>query len=166
MDLRHEATGTAGALALVGLCVFATGACSSHPASDARPTDTGFALAYVHDDCAPWDGAALTIVLTQVVMDDPFATAFPHARITSYRPPSRLAGSSLDWSGPGHDEGYAAACDSAGACTPATGVELRFDGEQPDPARLRGILYMELEDGRVIGGPFDARPLAFTALCG
>ena len=162
--MKHRNRARRGTKAL--LCIgIGTLGCSSQ-SGDARPTDTGFALAYFHDDCAPWDGGALTVVLSRVAMGGPFEAAYPHARITSYLPPARLAGSGVEWSGADHDDGYAALCDSADACTPAARVELRFDRAQADRSHLRGEVYLELDDGRVIGGPFEARRIDFQALCG
>jgi hypothetical protein len=135
-------------------------------ACSAAPADTGFPVAYWHDDCAPWDGHALTIILTHTAMQDPFEATYPHLRITSYRPPTSLAGASLAWSGTAQDDGYAVLCESEGVCHVAGSVRLRFDGRQDAVDPLRGDVRVQLQVGGEIAGPFEARPLPFGALCG
>jgi len=157
---RYRAARTVVVVALGAL------GCRPTPGGEARPTDTGFPLAYYHDDCAPWDGPALTLALSVVEMETPFEMSYPHARISMYRLPAELAGSTVSWSGTDHAEGYATWCASEDACSPATLLEVRFARRQEAPDVLEGDVYMELEDGRAMGGPFHARRLAFTALCG
>lgn len=139
----------------------ATLACNS-----ALPTDTGFALTYLHDDCAPWDGRALTLVLTEQEIDVGVETSYPNLRITSWRPPSSLPGSSFSWDGDAQDDGYAALCDSADSCVRARRVRVDFDRAQPSADEVNGRVRVELEDGRIVAGPFAAHVLDFVVLCG
>jgi len=148
------------AAAVLGLAL-ASLACTS-----TAPTDTGFPLAYFHGDCAPWDGPALTIVLTRSEMTEAFDASYPFARISLYSPPPRLEGSTVRWSGSAQSDGYATACESEDACTNAESVRITFDRVQEDPQRLAGDLRLDLEDGRRIEGRFEARRIAFQALCG
>jgi hypothetical protein len=157
---RGRATST------TALAVIALMGCSPAPGGDARPTDTGFAYAYYHDDCAPWDGHALTFALTGAEMETPFDVAYPQARISLWRPPVQLAGRSVSWSGIDHDDGYAAVCETEEACGTATRLEIRFARDQDRPDVLVGEIYMELDDGRVVGGPFQARRIEHAMLCG
>jgi len=135
-------------------------------ACTALPTDTGFALAYLHDDCAPWDGAALTLVLSQQELDSRMAVSYPSLRITSWRPPSSLAGASFSWDGDAQSDGYATLCESAESCVDATRVSVDFNRIQRLPDVVTGQVRVELEDGRIIGGPFAARRLGYPVLCG
>ena len=129
-------------------------------------SDTGFPHAYFHDDCAPWDGPALSIVLSQTQLGSPFELGFPSVRVTSWRPPAELAGASLEWSGVAHDLGYASFCESEDSCRTASTVRLRFDPAQPSADELAGQLHLEFEDGRVVSGAFRAVRLPFRVLCG
>jgi hypothetical protein len=142
------------------LLVIGTLACT------ALPTDTGFPLAYLHDDCAPWDGHALTLVLTEQELDSGMDLSYPNLRITSWRPPSSLAGSSFSWAGAAQSEGFATLCDSADSCVNASRVSVVFDRAQGSDDLVTGQVRVELEDGRIIAGSFAARRLGSPMLCG
>ena len=129
-------------------------------------SDTGFRFAYVHDDCAPWDGHALTIVLGDEERESPFEAHYPSVRITSYRPPVQLAGGAFQWAGIAQDDGYAIWCDSAEACLTASAVRVRFDRSQPSEDELAGQVHAEFEDGRILSGAFRAVRLTQLMLCG
>jgi len=135
-------------------------------ACTALPTNTGFPLAYLHDDCAPWDGAALTLVLSQHELDSRMDVSYPSLRITSWRPPSSLSGTSFSWEGDAQSDGYATLCDSADSCVTATRVRVDFDHAQDTADVFTGQVRVELEDGRVVTGPFAARRLGYPVLCG
>jgi hypothetical protein len=142
------------------LLVIGTLACT------ALPTDTGFPLAYLHDDCAPWDGHALTLVLTGQELDSGMDLSYPNLRITSWRPPSSLAGTSFSWAGDAQSDGFATLCDSAESCVSATRVRVDFDRNQGSGDMVTGNVRVELAGGRVIAGPFAARRLGYPVLCG
>ena len=149
------------------LCaLLATLGCTAGPSGDPGSGDTGFSLAYLHDDCAPWDGGALTLMLSHVEILDPFDVPYPHLRVSSWRPPSRLPGGTIEWSGTDHQQGEAMLCDSAEACESAVSVRLRFDRLQETAEAIIGDLQVELSGGHVVAGPFEARRIDFVALCG
>lgn len=127
---------------------------------------TDFPLAYFHDDCAPWDGPALSIVLSHEELESPFEAHFPSARVTSFRPPPELAGGSFEWTGSERDLGHASWCESAEACRPASAVRVRFDGAQPSEDELAGQIHLEFEGGQVVSGAFKAVRLPLQMLCG
>ena len=127
---------------------------------------TGYPLAYFHDGCAPWDGPALTIVLTDAELDSPFEESFPRVRVTSYRPPSTLAASSFEWTGDAPDLGYASWCEFFDSCWSATTVRVRFDRAQSSADELAGQVYLVFEGGRVVSGAFKAVRLPLQMLCG
>jgi len=163
--MRIDRAGTRRASAALHALI-ATLGCSAAPDGDALPTETVFPVAYVHDDCAPWDGLALTFVMAEVELIDPFDVSYPHLRITSWRPPARLAGSSIEWSGDDQADGYAELCESAEACEAAPGVRLLLDPRQDVADQLGGEVRVELEGGRVMAGRFQAERIPFVALCG
>ena len=127
---------------------------------------TEYPLAYFHDDCAPWDGPALSILLTHAALDDPFEETFPSVRVTTFRPPSTLAGSMFEWTGDAPDLGYASWCEFSGSCWSATTVRVRFDRAQPSTAELAGQVHLVFEGGRVVSGAFKAVRLPLQMLCG
>jgi hypothetical protein len=127
---------------------------------------TEYPLAYFHDDCAPWDGPALSIVLTHAELDSSFEESFPSVRVTSYRPPSTLAGSSFEWTGDAPDLGYASWCEFFDSCWSATTVRVRFDRAQPSADELAGQVHLVFEGGRLVSGAFKAVRLPLQAFCG
>lgn len=130
------------------------------------PSELGFPLVYVHDDCAPWDGAALSLVLAHEPVTHRFDVPYPSLAVTSYRPPSPPAGGSFEWRGEAPDVGHARWCDEPGECTAPVLVSVHFDRYQRSPDRLTGRLRIELEDGSVTAGRFEAERLPFRGLCG
>ena len=127
---------------------------------------TGFSFAYFHDDCAPWDGLALSIVLSDEEFATPFEAHFPSVRVTSYRPPPQLAGASFEWTGVAQDLGYAAWCASSEACTAASSVRVRFDRSQAEADVLAGQVHLEFEGRSDVSGAFRAVRLTTQMLCG
>lgn len=137
------------------------------PVRDAQvPSGTGFPLAYFHDDCAPWDGRALGIVLSRVEVEVPFELSYPFVRVTSWRPPDVLADASVEWSGTSQDQGYASWRDAEEACHTASRVRVRFDREQVSSDALSGEVYLEFEDRPAVSGPFKAVRLPQVGFCG
>ena len=84
---------------LLGVGVIVVTACFPASQEDTGPSDTGFAFAYFHDDCAPWDGHALTFLFSHVESSSPFDVSYPHVRVTSWRPPPGLPGATIEWDG-------------------------------------------------------------------
>ena len=153
--------------AATSLCLAIACLSCSTPGRDAQvPSGTGFPLAYFYDDCAPWDGRALAIVLSHVAMDAPFDLSYPVVRVTSWRPPEVLSGASVEWSGDAHDLGYASWCDSEEACRTASRVRVRFDREQVSSEELSGEVYLEFEDRPAVAGFFKAVRLPQGSFCG
>ena len=151
----------AAACLCTALCL---GCAPGKEAWNASPTD--FPLAYFHADCAPWDGPALSIVLSYAELESPFEVRFPSVRITSFRPPPELAGGSFEWTGVAQDLGQASWCESAEACRSASTVRVRFDETQPSADELAGQLRLEFEGGQVVSGAFKAARLPLRMLCG
>jgi hypothetical protein len=148
------------------LCTALCLACASGEQSVWSSTPTEFPYAYYHDDCAPWDGRALTIVLSHEEFQDPFESHFPNVSIRWYRPSAQLAGSSFGWTGIAQDLGHASWCDSAEDCVVASAVRVRFDRAQPSPDELAGQAHLEFEGGEAVSGRFKARRLPIQMLCG
>lgn len=136
----------------------------SYGEAQAESLAEAFPVAGYYADCAPWDGPALTLVFAAAGAD-PAAPGVPHLRISTYRPPSVLPGSSFDWRGTDHNYGHAELCRSEGACEVPHAVEVEFDALLNDGS-LRGELSVGLIDGRVISGAFEAEVVQTTFLCG
>jgi hypothetical protein len=114
-------------------------------------------------DCAPWDGPATTVYLTQVPYDAQLAR--PFLRLTIYHGLNEMSGQRWEV-GMDHDQdGLPWLCPDSGECATArTGwiaFELR-DGDGP----LRGRYDLTFEGGRRTVGSFVAPMLERQALCG
>ena len=140
-------------------------ACGGPSEQQEIPADTGFAEAFYHDDCAPWDGFALTLLLTQEGVEDVFDLPYPHLRVTSYQYPPSAPGAIIGWEGEDHTAGTAVFCVADSQCEVATAVWARL-AEVDVLDELMGEIRVEFADAGVIGGPFRARKLLFQALCG
>jgi hypothetical protein len=122
----------------------------------------GLGSAWFHDDCAPWDGSATTLVLGREVASTPFKPGFPHIQVSLYSNSSRR-GTRLRFEIPGN-QGFAQYCLSADACTKATAVTLQFSKVEPD--LIEGRLEVLFKDRAAIRGGFRAIRIPFRALCG
>lgn len=140
------------------LCAMLCLSCASGP--------TEYSRAYVYDACAPWDGPALTLLLTHAELEDPFEESVPNVQVTSYRPPPVLAGGSFEWEGDAPDLGYARWCEFIDSCWSATSVRVRFDRAQPSADELSGQVSLVFEGGRAVSGAFTAARLPLQMLCG
>jgi hypothetical protein len=148
------------------------------PGADASRPPATYRFAYAHDDCAPWDGAALRIVLQrEPVAPVPKAGPSPHGALPAPRYPHW---SIALWQGDpplntwialpgeastGMGSGHIAHATGPQASTARKG---RVRIEALTPAVVRGELRVELEDGtgREEIFPFTAPRLKFVALCG
>lgn len=116
--------------------------------------------AVAHADCAPWDGAATTIELSQSPSGQPMTG--PYLHISVYRGISDNAGRSvLD----GMQSGSLSAtlCTAEGACVSAVSgwVDLA-----PKESTLSGQYNLKLSDGRTISSRFIAPVTSMRVLCG
>jgi hypothetical protein len=114
-------------------------------------------------DCAPWDGPATSVYLTQAPYDDQLAT--PFLRLTIYHGLSEVPGRRWEV-GAGHDkDGAPWLCPATGDCTTARAGWIAFEvrtGEGP----LRGSYDLSFENGRRAIGRFVAPVIERLALCG
>jgi len=124
----------------------------------------GLGAAGFHDDCAPWDGGATTILLGQRVPTDPSKPEFPYLQISLYSKPTQFqVGKRLGFEIPG-ERGFAQYCLRAEACTKATAVTLQFSKIEQD--RLEGRFEVLFKGRKSIRGSFRANRIPFRALCG
>jgi hypothetical protein len=138
---------------LAVLIVLAAPACD-----EADGVAVEYATARVMADCAPWDGPALTVVLT----DSAAATTAvdsAHMRVSVWRGIAGLTGKRIDLV----KEGAASRCSAAGDCTPAMSGWVRFD--DVDTVHVTGRFVVAFADS-TLRGSFDALWQKRTALCG
>jgi hypothetical protein len=116
--------------------------------------------AVAHADCAPWDGAATTIELSDSPSGQPMTA--PYLHISVYRGISDNAGRAvLD----GMQSGSLSAtmCTAEGACV---SVDSGWVDLAPKESTLAGQYSLHLSDGRTISGKFTAPIISMRVLCG
>lgn len=152
MDLR--------ACLLTALALAAPAACSA-PA----PGPTPFAHAAYHDDCAPWDGPAVTLYLSHEAMAEPHAPPRPHVSVALYSSLTSLVGSTLRWEGRDDQRGHVSRCPDQGDCQEASAVWIRLASPGSD-GLLEGEVRLDFGAGDVVEGSFEAVRIPFERLCG
>jgi hypothetical protein len=127
-------------------------------AGGAPGQEWGYAEA--HADCAPWDGAATTITLSDApVGENPTG---PYLVISVYRALREAGGTTRIDSQQG--QGMSAQlCPADGSCILADEGSVDLT---PADSSIRGRYTFRLTDGRRVTGSFTARVVAFRVLCG
>jgi len=117
-------------------------------------------FAEAHADCAPWDGAATTILLSEAPLSD--SLSGPYLSISVYRSVTAVGGRTRVEGA--HDNSMAARlCPGDGPCTPAD------DGWVDLTAGDSGIIgryQLRFTDGASLTGSFSARIRNQRVLCG
>ncbi len=150
--MKHLAVTTG---ALLGAC-----ASGADPAPAPHPPD-GFDFAYALPDCAPWDGRAVRIVLTNAATDDP-ESARPQLRAIIFPRETRLAGT-YRWPA-STDQGTGARCGTD-SCDQATAGQVRVISERADSV-LEGTLTLRFANGETVSGQFRAFWRPRVVYCG
>jgi len=139
------------------LVVLGLGGCSAQagdvPGQEWRYAET-------HADCAPWDGAATTITLSDAPIGST-PTDF-YLVLSVYRSPSDVDGTTrIDGR---QAEGMSARlCPAVGDCVPAQEGSVTLTTTD---SGIGGRYALRLSDGRRLTGSFRARMVAFRVLCG
>jgi hypothetical protein len=117
-------------------------------------------FADAHADCAPWDGAATTILLSEAPVSD--SLSGPYLSLSVYRSMSEVGGRTrVDGE---QANGMAARlCPGDGPCVPADDgwVDLTAGDSS-----IIGRYQLRLTDGRSLAGHFSARIRNRRVLCG
>jgi translocator protein len=115
-------------------------------------------------DCAPWDGAATSIYLSDSPAGAQLPPEAPYLQLVIYRGGGDLAGRRVTL---GHQEdgsGIAVHCRAGGACSTADDGTVEF-GPPDASGALTGAYHLVFADGPV-SGVFHAVWSPRTALCG
>jgi hypothetical protein len=136
------------------------GACSA-PVSSAPATE--WTRAWAVADCAPWDGSATSIIMTDAPDDSP--PPFPQLRISVYHDLQSVAGARWPVGASAPDGGAGVYCPAGGACVSATGGWVDFE-PAADGGTLRGRYELTMPDGRRWNGSFVAPVRQMKVMCG
>lgn len=124
---------------------------------------SGYPLAFVMHECAPWDGPALAIVLTAHALDS-LDAAHPLARVVIYPRGESMTGHTYRW--PSDPEMAAGnRCASKDSCEMATAGQVTLGTVRPDTA-VDGQVLLRFASGEEIAGGFRAVWLPRRVMCG
>jgi hypothetical protein len=157
---RGAARSTLGLLA-----VAAQALCGCRSGSDLAPLPGPpgeFTYAYASPDCAPWDGRAVSILLTTRPADPPDDVQ-PQLRLSIYPREVEIAGRTYAW--PADPEVAMGSRCTAEGCQPASAGEIRLGPAQADSAFAGSVtLRFGAEDS--VSGSFRAIWRGRRVLCG
>lgn len=122
----------------------------------ATPLPQGTTLnAVLVETCAPWDGAAVALFLTERAAVDSYP-APPYSSITVYRSLPQLLGRRFEVGPDTPNLGSGHACPETGACVPVPGASIAFGGLNPD-GTIEVTYRLEASGGPVLTGRARAR---------
>lgn len=135
--------------------------CTASPNEASVAPPPGYERAYVMRDCAPWDGPAIAILLTNHGVDS-LDVGFPMVRLMIYPRDELVAGRTYRW--PEVPEMAAAnRCDAANDCEAATSGDVTLTELRADTAVGRARLTFA--SGSIAGG-FRAVWIQRQVMCG
>lgn len=124
----------------------------------------GYPYAYAAADCAPWDGPAVTILLTARPADSN-AVSGPHVSISVWRSATALAGQTVAW--PSDQQvGAATRCTSDAGCELARTARVTFAPASPDTTLGGSVELTFAGADSILRGTFRANWLRTRAMCG
>ena len=115
-------------------------------------------------DCAPWDGAAVSILLTTAPLDSTMVPMAPYLHLAIWRDPASLENGLFVW--PSDEQvGAGSYCATADSCEAAQAgmVQFRATG---DDSTLVGEFELNFRNEDPFTGGFRAVWLPHTVLCG
>jgi tryptophan-rich sensory protein len=128
------------------------------------PTPAGPTRGVAASDCAPWDGSATSLYLSEGAGADSLPVSPPFLHIALYDTPERLDSRTVTLGRSEEGSGTAVWCQSEAACAQATSGTVEFDRFVPG-ADLTGSYLIAFPDGRVTAA-FRAVWYPRRALCG
>jgi hypothetical protein len=122
-----------------------------------------FSHSSIRSSCAPWDGPAIEIVLTQTPAECKQPSG-PYIEIGIWRGLPIQAGQTVKL-GPTSDTGFATRCTKAGDCNRAESGTIVFE-RYHDGARVAGRYELHFQGGETVKGTFDGKYCQNRVLCG
>lgn len=140
------------------ICGTAVLACTAPEALEPAPN------AALVQTCAPWDGPAIALFLT----DQPAVATFParpYSAITIYRGLPEVLGHHFDVGPEIQDLGRGEICPATGECRPAQVASVTF-GQLDADSTVQVTYRLEAPPERAMGGTGRARLHPATGFCG
>ncbi len=125
----------------------------------AGPPSPGVAVA----DCAPWDGSATSIFLSDSP-DERLPPPLPYLQLIIYEPGSRLSARRIELGRMEAGSGISVRCLSGGECATTNRGWVAFEATDPDGALLGSYQLHFASD--TVSGAFRARWSTRAAICG
>lgn len=143
------------ALALMLACSGSTGELSELP----KP----FSHATAMSDCAPWDGAAVSILLTTAAFDSITPPSPPFLRLAIWKSRASLGSGVFAW--PSDEQvGAASYCETGESCEAAETGRVQF--RETGDSTLAGKFELSFKSKGPVAGGFRAVWLEHRVLCG
>jgi hypothetical protein len=114
--------------------------------------------------CAPWDGPAVALFLTERPATRGYPAA-PYSSITVYRGLTDVLGRRFEVGPATSNLGFAQDCPKIDACSPARAATVTFGGLNSD-STIAVTYRLELHSGRVLGGQIRPRLYPPAGFCG
>jgi benzodiazapine receptor len=130
------------------------------PLSVAGPLSQGVAVA----DCAPYDGPATSIFLSESSDIDTLPPAPPYLQLIIYEPGARLSARRVEFGRVEGGSGIALRCQPGGECATTNRGTVEFGAPQEDGSLLGS--YRLTFSGDTVAGTFRARWSSRVAICG
>ncbi len=126
---------------------------------------TNFSAAYAFQDCAPWDGVAVSVYLTNAPFDSVSNEVRPpFLHLAIWRDAQRLPQTTITW--PGEESaGAASVCSSTTECEAVPSGRVSVSGLASD-STMSGDYELRLADSTTMRGRFRARWIERRMLCG
>ncbi|HSD32215.1 MAG TPA: hypothetical protein VLB49_09915 [Gemmatimonadales bacterium] len=115
-------------------------------------------------DCAPWDGPAVTILLTTRPADSTDVTG-PHVSISVWRSATALAGQTVAWPSD-RQVGAATRCTSEAACEAARSGRVTFAAASSDTLLGGSVELTFAGADSIVRGAFRASWRRTRVMCG
>jgi len=144
------------ALALMVACDGSSGELSELPEPFTHATAMG--------DCAPWDGAAVSILLTTAPLDSTMTPTAPYLRLAIWRDKASLKDGLFVWPSDAQ-VGAGSYCATADSCEVAQTGMVQFR-ETGGDSMLVGEFELNFPHEDPFSGGFRAVWLSHTVLCG
>lgn len=130
------------------------------PAAGGGAALEGFAAA----DCAPWDGAATSIYLSDATDSGRIPPPPPYLQLIIYQPAARLVDHRVEFGRMEDGSGIAVRCQAGGGCATSNRGSVEFGAAGEDGALL-GSYTIDFS-GDTVAGTFRARWVQRAAICG
>lgn len=139
---------------------------SCHSSNDLPTSDRpvpGFPIAQASRDCAPWDGAAVTVFFSPkpILLD---SLTPPYLTVSLWKDLEAIAGHVWRWP-PEESIGAASLCSTVDDCQAARAAEVTIDQLGAD-STVSGRIRLEFDNRPALGGNFRAPWRLRRFLCG